>query len=158
MHISVISETAISSLLHSQSTWMKEEKKYIVSPWHPQSVKEADSPISERLAGCSGGSTKCVVDIVPGKYYAWWPWHSHRFCAPGGGWGGCAPCLLHGDPQGRSCLPHPGQKRGASVAPCACSEPWSSVPEKGKASALMCYAVAQRKPKESHVRPERALV
>ena len=113
-----------------------------MSPWHPP-----EGPMYERLAGCLGL-----------QYYAWWPWHSHRFCAPGDGWGGCAPCLLREDPQGRSCLPPLGQRRGASGAPCACSEPWSSAPEKGKAAVLMCYAVAQEQAKESHVRPERASV
>lgn len=55
----------MSSLLNSQSTQMKEEKNYIVSPWHPQSVNEAEGPMYGGLAGCSGHSAKHVVEVMP---------------------------------------------------------------------------------------------
>lgn len=41
---------------------MKEEEQYVVSP---QSVREAEGPMYESLAGCSGNSTKCVVEVFP---------------------------------------------------------------------------------------------
>lgn len=124
--------------LHSQSTRMKQEKLLCCVSLAPSVIKEVEGPPVWK-------AHRLLKSLAKRKGCSWkWPWHSRRFCAPDVGWGGCAPCQLHGDPRDGSCPLLPGQRKGASGAPCACSEPWSSVPDKGKAWTLTCDAVAQR--------------